>query len=176
MHSIPIQSKYLEMFCCWSMMLTGGLLTPSKMVKKFLNKYDYGFGSYHSMKMAQMDNAEFMRLIFSTILRNLDLVLLFEVDQILLKEELKELIEEEPPIRSKDTQTDHLIYENKIPPSKWIQHTWNIWDYHRETIFLANLRRKQTHGWQTKLTYGRRNAQIQMYNTQSHKSIQNSIP
>lgn len=143
------------------------------MVKKFHNKYKFGFAECLSVKLAQMDIEEFMDLLFSTIATNLDLLLLFELDQILLTYELRNLYVALDNTRTMDTQTDHRVYENYIPPSEWIQHTWNIWDYHRETILLANMRRKQTRSAQTKLTYGKRNAKNQMYDTRSHKSTQN---
>lgn len=141
---------------------------PADNVKKFLNKYKYAFGQIQSIKLAQMDIKTFMNQLFSVILTNLDLILLFEVDEVLLMDEIMQIKDKSDKTRAIDTQTDHRVYENKIPPSQWIEHTWNAWDYYRETILLANMRRKQSHSGQTNLSFGKRNAQNQMYDTRSH--------
>lgn len=158
-----MQRKDLKRFCCWTMATTNGLLVPAKVLKRINSKHTqsvfiFGFQNERNARFAEIYGDMFINSLCNVILGNMDLILFFGLDQILLKDDLKK----EQKSRSNATQTTQSAIGNKVPASQWIQHTWNIWDYHRETMRLANLRHKQTHSTQTDLSYGKRSVATQL--------------
>lgn len=142
-----------------------GLLVPAKLSRKLISKDAdgvllFGFYDEQNARLAEVYGDVFINCLCNVILGNTDLILLFGVDQLLIKDDLKKA---EIRRKSITTQTDvQTAVGSKVPPSQWIQHTWNIWDYYRETIRLVNLRQKQTHSTQTDDSYGKRSVATQL--------------
>lgn len=159
----------IKEFCGLSLAVTNGLLLPAKVIRKLCMNVDIKFG-FQDQTYARIGEVWFERFITAlrqAIFNSANLCLLFKLDDVLIEREMKPIEEEPPKTQCSETQTD-MVVTNDLSPKNWINVTWNAWDYHRETIHLAEIRKRQTHDAQTKVTFGQRNAQNQTYNTRQH--------
>ncbi|KAM7341866.1 cilia- and flagella-associated protein 206 isoform 2-T2 [Cochliomyia hominivorax] len=153
---------FLKDYCVLTMALTGGLLIPSQLEKKLCEDQNllFGFANIEFAKFVEHNFKDFIQIFRKTILTNINLVLLFQLDDNVLQQDFDLIYQTKAKTNTIETQTDiHLNNENL--PSNYKNLSWNIWDFHRATIKLANIRKKQTHSSQSKLTYGLRNSQNQ---------------
>lgn len=159
----------IEEFCGLFMTMTNGLLMPSKVTRKLCSNMDitFGFRDPQFARFAELRFEHFIVAFRSAVFNSANLALLFKLDDELIAQELQDIIVEPPKQMDAGNQTE-MVVTNDLTPSNWINVTWNVWDYHRETIKLANMRNHQTHDSQTKISYGTRNAQNQTYNTRQH--------
>ncbi|XP_017093867.2 cilia- and flagella-associated protein 206 [Drosophila bipectinata] len=159
----------IKEFCGLFMTMTNGLLMPAKAVRKLCSNVDisFGFRNPQFARFAELRFEPFIAAFRNVVFNSANLTLLFKIDDQLIAQELQDLIVEPPKQIDAGNQTE-MVVTNDLSPSNWINVTWNVWDYHRETIKLANMRNHQTHDSQTKISYGTRNAQNQTYNTRQH--------
>ncbi|EDV36003.1 uncharacterized protein Dana_GF12186 [Drosophila ananassae] len=159
----------IKEFCGLFMTMTNGLLMPAKVIRKLCSNMDitFGFRDPQFARFAELRFEHFIVAFRSAVFNSANLALLFKLDDELIRQELQDLIIEPPKQMDSGNQTE-MVVTNDLSPSNWINVTWNVWDYHRETIKLANMRNHQTHDSQTKISYGTRNAQNQTYNTREH--------
>lgn len=159
----------IKEFCSVALTVTNGLLLPAKVTRKLCSNVDitFGFRDPKYARFAELRFEPFIAALRRVIFNSANLALLFKLDDDLIAQELQDLIVE-PPKQSDFSGQTEMVVTNDLSPSNWINVTWNAWDYHRETIHLANLRKRQTHDTQTKVSYGQRNAQNQTYNTRHH--------
>lgn len=159
----------IKEFCGLSLAVTNGLLLPAKVVRKLCMNVDIKFG-FQDQTYARIGELWFERFITAlrqAIFNSANLCLLFNLEDILIEREMQVTRVEPPKNQDSETQTE-MVVTNNLSASNWINVTWNAWDYHRETIHLAEIRKRQTRDAQTKVTYGQRNAQNQTYNTRQH--------
>lgn len=159
----------IKEFCALAMALTNGLLLPAKVLRKLCMNLDIKFG-FQDETYARIGEIWFERFITAlrqSIFNNANLALLFKLDHILIAKEMLPAPVERPKTKNFRGQTE-MVITNDLAPANWINVTWNAWDYHRETIHLAEIRKRQTRDAQSKITYGKRNAQNQTYNVRHH--------
>lgn len=159
----------IKEFCGLSLAVTNGLLLPANVVRNLCMNLDINFG-FKDQTYARIGEVWFERFITAlrqAIFNSANLCLLFKLEDILIEREMQVLPVEPPKNQDSETQTE-MVVTNDLSVSNWINVTWNAWDYHRETIHLAEIRKRQTRDAQTKVTYGERNAQNQTYNTRQH--------
>ncbi|XP_017025257.1 cilia- and flagella-associated protein 206 [Drosophila kikkawai] len=159
----------IKEFCSLALTVTNGLLLPAQVTRKLCSNVDitFGFRDPRYARFAELRFEPFIAGLRRVIFNSANLALLFKLDDDLIAQELQDLIVEPPKQSDFNGQTE-MVITNDLTPSNWINVTWNAWDYHRETIHLANIRQRQTHDTQTKVSYGQRNAQNQTYNTRQH--------
>ncbi|XP_033247502.1 cilia- and flagella-associated protein 206 [Drosophila miranda] len=157
-------------FCALTLTITNGLLLPAKVTRKLCMNMDITFGLRDHMyaRFTELCFEQFIPAFRKVIFNSANLALLFKLDEALISHELQDLIVEPPKQKDFAGQTE-MVVTNDLSASNWINVTWNVWDYHRETIHMAEIRKRQTHDAQTKISYGQRNAQNQTYNTRQHK-------
>lgn len=145
------------------MALTGGLLIPSQLQKKLYEnlEFPFGFANIEFAKFSEHNFKDFIKLLRNSILTNSDLILLFQLDDEVMKQDFDLVQQTKSKTKTSETQTENILANNHVERTKSNNISWNIWDYHRQTIHLANLRQKQTHNTQSSLSYGTRNAQNQ---------------
>lgn len=156
----------IKEFCGLTLAVTNGLLLPAKVLRKLCMNLDIKFG-FQDETYARIGELWFERFISAfrqAIFNSANLALLFNLDHALIAKELQPVPVEPPKTNDFEGQTE-MVVTNDLSGANWINVTWNAWDYHRETIHLAEIRKRQTHDTQTKITYGQRNAQNQTYNT-----------
>ncbi|XP_062128988.1 cilia- and flagella-associated protein 206 [Drosophila sulfurigaster albostrigata] len=156
-------------FCGLSLAVTNGLLLPAKVQRKLCMNLDikFGFQDQTYARIGEVSFESFIAAFRQAIFNNANLCLLFKLDDILIAKEMQPKAVE-PPLKKDFQGQTELMIENDLSPSNWINVTWNAWDYHRETIHMAGIRKCQTRDAQTKVSYGQRNAQSQAYNTRHH--------
>ncbi|KAH8253019.1 hypothetical protein KR032_003202 [Drosophila birchii] len=159
----------IKEFCSLALTMTNGLLLPAHVTRKLCSNVDitFGFREPKYARFAELRFEPFIAALRRVIFNSANLALLFKLDDDLIAQELQDLIVEPPKQSDFNGQTE-MVITNDLTPSNWINVTWNAWDYHRETIHLANIRKRQTHDTQTKISYGQRNAQNQAYNARQH--------
>ncbi|KAI8038652.1 hypothetical protein M5D96_008560 [Drosophila gunungcola] len=164
-----LKTADIKEFCCLAMTVTNGLLMPAQITRKLCSNVDitFGFRDARYARFAELRFEPFIDAFRKVVFNSANLALLFKLDDALIAQELQGLIVEPPKKKDFKCQTE-MVVTNDLSPSNWINVTWNAWDYHRETIHLANIRKKQTSDMQTKISYGQRNAQNQTYNTRQH--------
>ncbi|EDW58869.1 cilia- and flagella-associated protein 206 [Drosophila virilis] len=156
----------IKEFCGLTLAVTNGLLLPAKVLRKLCMNLDIKFG-FQDETYARIGELWFERFIIAfrqAIFNSANLALLFNLDHALIAKELQPVPVEPPKTKDFEGQTE-MVVTNDLSGANWINVTWNAWDYHRETIHLAEIRKRQTHDTQTKISYGQRNAQNQTYNT-----------
>lgn len=160
----------IKEFCSLAMTITNGLLMPAQVTRKLCSNVDitFGFRDPRYARFAELRFEPFIAAFRKVVFNNANLALLFKLDDALIEQELQNLVVEPPKQTDFECQTE-MVVTNDLTPANWINVTWNAWDYHRETIHLANIRKKQTNDAQTNISYGRRNAQNQTYNCRQHK-------
>lgn len=149
--------------------LTRGLLVPAKLSRKLYedSEIHYGFANSEYANYTERNFVHFQQTFNEVIFSSVDLMLLFDVDNEVMKHDFDLEKQSKPKRTSSHTQTNC-----KPLASNQLNATWNVWDYHRETIRLANMRQKQTHSSQSKYSFGHRNAQNQACNMRGHLEIQ----
>ncbi|XP_001987562.2 LOW QUALITY PROTEIN: cilia- and flagella-associated protein 206 [Drosophila grimshawi] len=159
----------IKEFCGLTLAVTNGLLLPAKVQRKLCMNVDikFGFQDETYARIGELWFERFITALRQAIFNSANLALLFKLDDALIEKELQPVPVEPPKQTTFNGQTE-MVVTNDLSPSNWINVTWNAWDYHRETIHLAEIRKRQTHDAQTKVTYGQRNAQNQTYNTRQH--------
>ncbi|TDG50727.1 hypothetical protein AWZ03_002716 [Drosophila navojoa] len=159
----------IKEFCALAMAVTNGLLLPAKVVRKLCMNVDiqFGFQDETYARIGELWFERFITALRQSIFNNANLVLLFQLDHILIAKELQPVPAEPPKTKDFTGQTE-MVVTNDLKPANWINVTWNAWDYHRETIHLAEIRKRQTCDTQSTITYGKRNAQNQTYNVRHH--------
>ncbi|XP_017051238.1 cilia- and flagella-associated protein 206 [Drosophila ficusphila] len=159
----------IKEFCSLAMTITNGLLLPAQVTRKLCSNVDitFGFRDPTYARFAELRFEPFIAAFRKVVFNSANLALLFKLDDALIAQEFQDLVVEPPKQNDFSGQTE-MVITNDLSPSNWINVTWNAWDYHRETIHLANIRKQQTHDSQTKISYGQRNAQNQTYNTRQH--------
>ncbi|XP_016989490.1 cilia- and flagella-associated protein 206 [Drosophila rhopaloa] len=159
----------IKEFCSLAMTITNGLLMPAQVTRKLCSNVDitFGFRDPRYARFAELRFEPFIAVFRQVVFNSANLALLFKLDDVLIAQELQDFVVEPPKQKNFECQTE-MVVTNDLSPANWINVTWNAWDYHRETIHLANLRKKQTNDMQTKISYGQRNAQNQTYNTRQH--------
>ncbi|SPP73829.1 cilia- and flagella-associated protein 206 [Drosophila guanche] len=157
-------------FCALTMTITNGLLLPAKVTRQLCMNVNITFGLRDHMyaRFTELFFEQFIPAFRKVIFNSANLALLFKLDEALISQELQDLTEEPPKRRDFAGQTE-MVVTNDLSAPNWINVTWNAWDYHRETIHMAEIRKRQTHDTQTKISYGQRHAQNQTYNTRQHK-------
>ncbi|XP_001360994.2 cilia- and flagella-associated protein 206 [Drosophila pseudoobscura] len=157
-------------FCALTLTITNGLLLPAKVSRKLCINVDITFGLRDHMygRFTELCFEQFIPAFRKVIFNSANLALLFKLDEALISHELQDLIVEPPKQKDFAGQTE-MVVTNDLSAPNWINVTWNVWDYHRETIHMAEIRKRQTHDAQTNISYGQRNAQNQTYNTRQHK-------
>ncbi|KAL9917744.1 cilia- and flagella-associated protein 206 isoform 1-T2 [Glossina fuscipes fuscipes] len=162
----------LKDFCSLTIALTNGLLMPACLQKKLCENSDmlFGFANIENAKYAERYFAEFLKTLKNAVFTSTDLIVLSGMDDEVLEQYVKLTHKAEPKTKTFETQTEFVI-ENDLSVPNQINVTWNVWDFHRETIRLANIRQRQTHSTQSNLSYGKRNAQNQAYHTRQHKGF-----
>ncbi|XP_039479968.1 cilia- and flagella-associated protein 206 [Drosophila santomea] len=160
----------IKEFCSLAMTITNGLLMPAQVTRKLCSNVDitFGFRDPRYARFAELRFEPFIAAFRKVVFNNANLALLFKLDDALIEQELQDVIVEPPKQTDFQGQTE-MVVTNDLSPANWINVTWNAWDYHRETIHLANIRKQQTNDSQTNISYGRRNAQNQTYNCRQHK-------
>lgn len=155
------------------MALTNGFLVPSNLEKKLCENAElrFGFANIEYAKYAEMYFMDFKQVFSNAIVTSNDLLLLFQLDEEVMQLDFNLIHEAKTKTNTIETQTE-MVATNAHLPRNHINTTWNVWDFHREYIKLANLRQKQTHSAQTKLSYGLRNAQNQAYSKVKCKDTQ----
>lgn len=146
------------------MALTNGFLVPSELAKKLCenSEFHFGFANIEYAKYAERHFTNFSRVFHNAFVTSNDLLLLFQLDEEIMMFDFNVIHKPKSKTNTIETQTE-MVVTNDLLPRNRINSTWNIWDFHRECIKLANIRQKQTHSAQTKLGYGLRNAQNQVY-------------
>lgn len=110
-------------------------------------------------KYAEHHFDEFIHTLKTTIYTSVDLILLFGVADAILHEDIvTEQKRRKGKLLESGTQTE-MVVVNVLTPSNRINVTWNKWDFHRETLHLAYIRKLQTRSQQTALSFGTMNAQ-----------------
>lgn len=167
-----LQKNSLKDFCSLTIALTNGLLMPACLQKKLCENSDmlFGFANIENAKYAERNFAEFLKTLRNAVFTSTDLIVLSRVDDEVLEQYMRLTHKAEPKTKTFETQTEFII-ENDLSVPNQINVTWNVWDFHRETIRLANIRQRQTHSTQSNLSYGKRNAQNQAYHTRQHKGF-----
>ncbi|XP_068146827.1 cilia- and flagella-associated protein 206 [Drosophila tropicalis] len=149
-------------FCALTLTITNGLILPAHVQRKLCMNLNisFGFRDHRFARYAELRFEPFIEAFRKVIFQNANLALLFHLDEELLRQELSDFVE--VPSKQIDFcgQTE-MVVTNDLSVPNWINVTWNVWDYHRETIHLADIRKKQTRDSQTKVNYGQRNAQNQ---------------
>ncbi|XP_017839183.1 cilia- and flagella-associated protein 206 isoform X2 [Drosophila busckii] len=160
----------IKEFCCLTLTLTNGLLLPAHVLRKLCMNLDikFGFRDETYARIAELWFERFIKSFRQAIFNSANLALVLKLDDVLIAREMQPLPVPPPKTRDFNAQTE-MVITNDLRPANWINVTWNAWDYHRETIHLAEIRKRQTHDTQTKLSYGKRNAQNQAYNSRQHK-------
>ncbi|XP_037817785.1 cilia- and flagella-associated protein 206 [Lucilia sericata] len=153
---------FVKDYCGLTLALTGGLLVPSQLEKKLCENVDllFGFANMEYAKFAERYFKDFIKKFRNTILTSTDLILLFELDEEVMQQDFDLIQQTKTKTNSLETQTENILLDEHLT-SRQVNRSWNVWDFHRQTINLANIRKKQTHNTQTKLCYGLRNAQNQ---------------
>ncbi|XP_013115873.2 cilia- and flagella-associated protein 206 isoform X2 [Stomoxys calcitrans] len=157
----PLKTQnFLKDYCAFTLALTNGLLVPSQVERKLSQNMDITFG-FANINVAQ-SSEEHLSLFFSTfkhvIFNSADMVLLFELEGQIIRQDVDLVRQIVSNNKDSSTQTESgtlLSGQNKM------ENTWNVWDYHRKTIALANVRKKQTNSTQTIVSSGKRNSQNQ---------------
>uniref|UniRef100_A0A1A9WWF8 Cilia- and flagella-associated protein 206 n=1 Tax=Glossina brevipalpis TaxID=37001 RepID=A0A1A9WWF8_9MUSC len=162
----------LKDFCSLTIALTNGLLIPAGLQKKLCENSDilFGFANIENAKYAERYFSDFLNAFKNAVFTCTDLIVLSRLDDEILDQYVKLTQKVEPKTKTFETQTEFII-ENDLSVPNQINVTWNVWDFHRETIRLANIRQRQTHSTQSNLSYGKRNAQNQAYYTRQHKGF-----
>ncbi|XP_011186321.2 uncharacterized protein LOC105214533 [Zeugodacus cucurbitae] len=149
-------------YCALTIALTNGLLTPAFLTKKLCedSQFRFGFANIEFAKYAERYFEEFIHTLKTAIYTSVDLILLFGLADVLLQ---KDFVDEHKQRRrtlvsASGTQTE-MVVVNDLTPANRINVTWNQWDFHRETIHLAYIRKLQTRSQQTALSFGTMNAQ-----------------
>ncbi|XP_067631110.1 cilia- and flagella-associated protein 206 [Eurosta solidaginis] len=148
-------------YCALTIALTNGLITPALLQKKLCEdtQFRFGFANIEFAKYAERYFEDFIYTLKSAIYTSVDLILLFGlIDEILQQDFVAEIKKRRGKIATSGTQTE-MVRKNDLRPSQRINCTWNKWDFHRETIHLANIRKLQTRSQQTTLSFGTMNAQ-----------------
>ncbi|XP_054737563.1 cilia- and flagella-associated protein 206 [Anastrepha obliqua] len=161
MTSLQNVSDNFENYCGLTIALTNGLLLPAFLQKKLCedSKFRFGFSNIEFAKYAERYFENFIHTLKTAIYTSVDLLLLFDlVDEILEKDFVAESQTRKGKISESGTQTE-MVVVNDLRPSNRINITWNKWDFHRETIHLAYIRKLQTRSQQTALSFGTMNAQ-----------------
>ncbi|XP_065367319.1 cilia- and flagella-associated protein 206 [Calliphora vicina] len=153
---------FVKDYCAVTMALTGGFLAPSQVEKKLCENLDFSFGfaNMEYAKFAEHYFKDFIQVFRNTILTCSDLILLFQLDDEVMQQDFDLIHQTKTKTKTLETQTENIL-SNDLLPKNPNNVSWNVWDFHRETINLANIRRRQTHSSQSKLCYGIRNAQNQ---------------
>ncbi|XP_046810445.1 cilia- and flagella-associated protein 206 [Lucilia cuprina] len=153
---------FIKDYCGLTMALTGGLLVPSQLEKKLCENVDllFGFANMEYAKFAERYFKDFIKNFRNAIVTSTDLILLFQLDVEVMQQDFDLIQQTKTKTNSLETQTENIL-SNEHLTSRRVNTSWNIWDFHRQTINLANIRKKQTHNTQTNLGYGIRNAQNQ---------------
>lgn len=135
---------------------------PAFLTKKLCedSQFRFGFANIEFAKYAERYFEDFIDTLKTAIYTSVDLILLFGLTDVILQ---KDFVDERKNRKGKQisasgTQTE-MVVVNDLTPSNRINVTWNKWDFHRETIHLAYIRKLQTHAQQTALSYGTMNAQ-----------------
>lgn len=159
----------IKEFCGLTLAVTNGLLLPAKVLRNLCTNLDikFGFQDQTYARIGELWFEPFITAFRQAIFNSANLCLLLKLDDVLIAKEMQPAVVEPPKKMDFQGQTE-LVTENDLSPSNWINVTWNAWDYHRETIHLAEIRKCQTRDAQTKVSYGQRNAQNQAYNTRQH--------
>uniref|UniRef100_A0A034VS97 Cilia- and flagella-associated protein 206 n=2 Tax=Bactrocera dorsalis TaxID=27457 RepID=A0A034VS97_BACDO len=162
MTSLQKVTLNFQNYCALSLALTNGLLTPALLTKKLCedSKFRFGFANIEYAKYAERYFEDFIHTLKTAIYTSVDLILLFGLADVILQ---KDFVDERKKRRGKQvsasgTQTE-MVVVNDLTPSNRINVAWNKWDFHRETIHLAYIRKLQTHAQQTALSFGTMNAQ-----------------
>ncbi|XP_004522626.1 uncharacterized protein LOC101463455 [Ceratitis capitata] len=148
-------------YCALTIALTNGLLLPATLQKKLCEdtKFLFGFANMDFAKYAEHHFDEFIHTLKTTIYTSVDLILLFGVADAILHEDIvTEQKRRKGKLLESGTQTE-MVVVNVLTPSNRINVTWNKWDFHRETLHLAYIRKLQTRSQQTALSFGTMNAQ-----------------
>lgn len=159
-----MQKPYIKDYCALTMALTDGLLVPAKLDKKLCENSDmrFGFANIEYANYAELHFQDFVNAFRKTVLTSSDLIILFQLDAEVMQQDMEAITKTSTTTKSLKTQTefdDDEDYGSSGPNQ--IKFTWNVWDFHRETIRLANIRQKCTQSTQSKLCYGTKNAQSQ---------------
>ncbi|KAL7735097.1 hypothetical protein ACLKA6_002062 [Drosophila palustris] len=159
----------IKEFCGLTLAVTNGLLLPAKVLRNLCHNLDikFGFQDQTYARIGELWFEKFISALRQAIFNSANLCLLLNLDEKLIAKEMQSPVVEPPKKMDFQGQTE-LVIENDLSPANWINVTWNAWDYHRETIHLAEIRKCQTRDAQSKISYGQRNAQSQAYNTRQH--------
>ncbi|XP_037947452.1 cilia- and flagella-associated protein 206-like isoform X1 [Teleopsis dalmanni] len=154
----------IEKHCSLTIALTQGVLLPGTINKQICDnmKIKFGFSNLGLSKFAQRHFEEFILKLNNTIFTSIDLTLLYNLMDIILKRDHENDVKDDPKFKNIDTQTEMVIVNDLIPANK-NDSTFNKWDLHRETIHLANIKKSQTHSTQTSISYGQRDSTTQTY-------------
>ncbi|XP_030379625.1 cilia- and flagella-associated protein 206 [Scaptodrosophila lebanonensis] len=155
--------------CALTLAMTNGLLLPATIEHNICTNVDikFGFRDKSYLRVAEIYFEKFINSFRKVVFTNANVALLFNLADAMIAHDLYR--KKPKPAKSKDFngQTE-MVVTNDLSVPNWINVTWNVWDYHRDTIHKAEIRKRQTHDSQTKISFGRRNAQNQTYNTRQH--------
>ncbi|XP_073844719.1 cilia- and flagella-associated protein 206 isoform X2 [Musca autumnalis] len=158
---------YLKDFCFLTIILTRGLFIPSRIQTKHNQhlKANLSFANAEYAKHSE-DNITYLFQAFEgLILRSVDIILFLQLEEEIMKLEMSSTKEAESKQMSSFAQTEFHQGLTHQANNIYTNVSWNIWDYYRRTITLANLRQKQSTSVQTVVSLGKRNAQNQCHNT-----------
>ncbi|XP_017470557.1 PREDICTED: UPF0704 protein C6orf165 homolog [Rhagoletis zephyria] len=161
MTSLQNVTDNFQNYCALTIALTNGLLLPAALQKKLCedSKFRFGFANIAFAKYAERYFEDFIKIVKTAIYTSVDLILLFGlVDELLETDFAAESKKRKGKLAESGTQTE-MVVVNDLTPANHINVTWNKWDFHRETIHLAYIRKLQTRSQQTALSFGTMNAQ-----------------
>lgn len=120
----------------------------------------FGFSDVEVAKYSDNDSSAFINALENIIFTSVDIILLLQLDNQIIQENFDLAKQAAPKNKDSSLQTG-FSFEPIAPQHKIVNGTWNVWDYHRRTIKLANMRQRQTISTQTKLSCFKSNAQNQ---------------
>lgn len=84
-----MQKPFFKEYCALTMALTGGLLIPSQLEKKLCENLElrFGFANIEFAKFAEHNFKDFLNIFYNTIVRNSNLILLFQLDDEIMKQD-----------------------------------------------------------------------------------------
>lgn len=166
---IQFQGLFLKDYCFLTIVVTKGLLVPSRIEWKsnqHLNTI-FGLANTDFLRYAENNKKRILQEFNNMILRSVDMILFLQLEDVIVKLGLNSSEDVTTKQKNCFAQTELHQKEWKPKNNNLSNVSWNVWDHHRRTIELANQRQKQTTSAQTDTSFGKRNCHIQCYTAQS---------
>lgn len=148
--SLKLPIEYLG-FCAWKIVETQGGLIPGNTnigVCEYKGRY-YSFSSIEAAGAFAKEPEKYTKLVMEICRKKPELINLLNIeDQLHACQHKKQLYKQPKPVVVNQTagvQTDIHPIESHID----VKYKWNIWDYKRQALTLANNSRMLTHSTQT---------------------------